>query len=170
MLGERLLGSIVGSLTRVCIRPYASGRPPSHKVAIVIPLSLREMLPDEEVSLRQLCHFLGKHDKFLLTAHGTSVTREGFTTVHLPRKFFGSGTAIGRLLMWPPFYQRFTDYEYIFVYHLDALVFSSDLESWCEAGWDYIGAPWLPSPDTPWVKAPAVAQQKALDVGCKLET
>ena len=23
---------------------------------------------------------------------------------------------------------------------------------WCRAGWDYIGAPWLPCADTPWVK------------------
>ena len=35
-------------------------------------------------------------------------------------------------------------------------MFSDDLLQWCEAGWDYIGAPWLPCRDSEWVKEPAV--------------
>ena len=73
-----------------------------------------------------------------------------------PRKFFGSVAAHNRLLMWPRFYRAFGDYEYILMYHLDSLVFSDDLMRWCEAGWDYIGAPWIPCADTPWVKEAAV--------------
>jgi hypothetical protein len=58
--------------------------------------------------------------------------------------------------MWRPFYEAFRNYEYVLIYHLDSLVFSDRLAEWCQAGWDYIGAPWLPCADTPWVTAPHV--------------
>ncbi len=58
--------------------------------------------------------------------------------------------------MWPQFYRTFEEYQYIFIYHVDALVFSDQLARWCEAGWDFIGAPWIPCADTPWVKTAAV--------------
>jgi hypothetical protein len=42
------------------------------------------------------------------------------------------------------------------MYHLDALVFSDQLLKWCEADWDYIGAPWLVCDDSPWIKVSRV--------------
>jgi hypothetical protein len=41
------------------------------------------------------------------------------------------------------FYSRFTEYEYILIYQLDAWVFSDVLADWCNKGYDYIGAPWF---------------------------
>jgi len=125
---------------------------PQGTVAIVVPLASRqEFLPEEELSLRHLCHYLGAYDKYLLAPVGHHVQRDGFTTMHLPRKFFGSAPAHGHLVMWPPFFRRFSRYDYILMYHLDSLVFSDDLLAWCRAGYDYIGAPWLPCHDSPWV-------------------
>ena len=122
-----------------------------------MPLSSRpELLPDEEISLRHLCHFLGKYDKFLVVPAGSPIQREGFTTIHLPRQFFGSLAAHSKLGYWPNYYSSFSDYEYVLIYHPDALVFSDDLLQWCDAGWDYIGAPWLPCHDSEWVTEPAV--------------
>ncbi len=106
--------------------------------------------------MRHLSHFLGKYDKYLVAPSGTSVQRPGYTTVYFPPKFFGSAAAHNRLLLWPYFYRTFLDYEYILVYHLDSLVLSDELMKWCQAGWDYIGAPWIPCDDSPWVKEPAV--------------
>lgn len=121
-------------------------------VAIVVPLSMRQdLLPDEELSLRHLCHYLGAYDKYFVAPAGSRVQREGFVTRHVPTKFFGSGPAHGNLLMWRPFYESFRAYEYIFLYHLDSLIFSDDLLSWCRAGFDYIGPPWVPCADTPLV-------------------
>jgi hypothetical protein len=42
------------------------------------------------------------------------------------------------------------------IYHLDALVFSDELLAWCATDIDYIGPPWIPSQDAPWVKTAAV--------------
>ena len=43
------------------------------------------------------------------------------------------------------FYLPFVDYGYILIYQLDALVFSNQLNFWCDKGYDYIGAPFLNS-------------------------
>jgi hypothetical protein len=102
--------------------------------------------------MRHLSHFLRNYDKYLVVPAGTTVHRAGFRTIRFPRRFFGSAAANNRLLMWRPFYRAFEEYDYILMYHLDALVLSDQLAQWCQAGWDYIGAPWVPCSDTPWVK------------------
>lgn len=148
---------MLGLLTRLLMRPYQMKKPPSKTVAIVIPLSDRtELLPEEEVSMRHLIHFLGGYDKYLVAPPGLGVSRAGFELLQFHRKFFGSAAAHNRLLMWPGFYRAFEDYRYILIYHLDSLVLSDEIMNWCHAGSDYIGAPWLPCPDTPWVKEPRV--------------
>ena len=132
---------------------HASGHHSACRVAIVVPLSLRpELGPEEELSLRHLCYYLGQYDKYFVAPAGSTFRRDGFQTLRFARKFFGSVAAHNHLLMWPRFYGCFKNYEYILIYHLDSLVFCDALGRWCEAGWDYIGAPWLPCDDTPWVK------------------
>ena len=119
----------------------------------MVPLSARaDLSTDEEVSLRHVRHFLGAYDRFLIAPRGSGAGREGFRTLEFSHRFFGSATAHHRLLMWPGFYGAFRNYQYILIHHLDSLTLSDDLERWCAAGWDYIGAPWLPCDDTPWVK------------------
>jgi hypothetical protein len=148
---------LLGVVTRTFLREDRMKTRPSRLVAVVVPLSSRpELSPEEEVSMRHVSHFLGQYDKFLVAPTGVPMRRNGFTTLYFPRKFFGSAAAHNRLLMWPRFYRIFEDYEYILVYHLDSLVFSDRLGHWCAEGWDYIGAPWLPCDDTPWVKEPRV--------------
>ena len=147
------LQSLLGFSTHLLARPYKSKRRPSKTVAIVVPLSERaELLPEEELSMRHLLHFLGSYDKYLVAPAGISIQRRGFKVLNLRRKFFGSAAAHSQLLMWPGFYRIFQDYEYILIYHLDSLVFSDEIAPWCRLGLDYIGAPWVPCPEMPWVK------------------
>lgn len=135
------------------IRPYKAGRTPSKTVAIAVPLSDRdELLPEEEVSMRHLLHFLRGYDKYLIASPHIKTEHTGFKLLRFPGKFFGSAAAHNRLLLWPNFYRAFEDYEYVLIYHLDSLVFSDELLHWCDEGLAYIGAPWLPCPDTAWVK------------------
>jgi hypothetical protein len=112
------------------------------KVAVVVPLSLRtELTPDESVSLLHLRTYLGAYDSFLIAPRSLNVEWRGFRTIPTADRFFGSGLAHFRLLTRPSFYDEFSAYEYILMYHLDALVFSDQLREWCDAGYDYIGAP-----------------------------
>jgi len=138
---------------------YRPGRRASKVVAIVVPVSNRlQLTADEQISLRHLRHFLSAYDKFLVAPKGLNFQLEGFETIHLSRKFFGSKRAHDRLLYWPGFFKEFEDYRYILMHHLDALVLSDELMEWCKTDVDYIGAPWMPDADkiNAWAKEPRV--------------
>ncbi|MCP5549107.1 MAG: hypothetical protein H7A50_17225 [Akkermansiaceae bacterium] len=148
---------LLAVFTRWFVKPFERKRPPSKKVAILIPMSSRPGLTEEEeVSMRQLLHHLGSYDKFLLAPKGMKYDLEGFEVRGYPHRFFGSGAAHGRLLGTRGFYRGFLDYDYVFFYHLDSLAFGDELADWCDKGIDYIGPPWIRCEDSPWVKEPRV--------------
>jgi hypothetical protein len=118
--------------------------------AVVVTLSHKTTYSaDEETSFRHVRQHLANWDKFVVIPNSHSAVYPGLIPKRFPDEFFGSPQAHGRLLLSEQFYRAFLDYEYILIYHLDALVFADRLKEWCEAGYDYIGAPWLLSPDTP---------------------
>lgn len=116
---------------------------PRKRVAIAVPLSSRPGLtPDEEISLRHLHHYLAPFDKFVILPEGSDAKLAGCTSLHFPRRYFGSPSAHARLMLSPRFYECFTGYDYVLTYHLDALVFSDRLLEWCDLDLDFIGGPW----------------------------
>ena len=134
------------------VRPFVRQRPSTYAVAIVVPFSDAVDLTDDEIiSMRQLCYFLPKYKKFILAPTGYSQEYEGFCVKRFSTKFFGTAANHGKLLSRPMFYKEFLDYEYIFFYHLDSLVFSDRLHEWCGAGVDYIGSPWIRCDESIWV-------------------
>jgi hypothetical protein len=64
---------------------------------------------------------------------------DGYLTQRFPDRFFLSKHWYSRLLLTARFYRAFSRYEYLLIHQLDSLVFSDDLQSWCELGYDYIG-------------------------------
>jgi hypothetical protein len=123
---------------------------PRECVAIAVPVSNRPgFTPAEEASLRQLEHYLGAYPRFFIAPPGLRIGREGFGVKRFPDRYFGSVDAHTQLMLSRRFYRTFRRYEFVLLYHLDALVFSDDLESWCDRGFDYVGAPWLASADDP---------------------
>jgi hypothetical protein len=148
---------MIHALTRLLARPYRQKRPPSKSVAILVLLSNRPTLTEDEMlSVRHLEHYLGKYDRYLVAPPDSPVRLEGFKVKNFSSKFFGSVAAINHLHFAPLFYKAFSDYRYIFIYHLDSLVLSDQMERWCQSGVDYIGAPWIPCDDAPWVTVPRV--------------
>ncbi len=126
-------------------------------VAVVIPISNRaELLPDERISLNHAEHYLGKYDKYIVAPKSLKVNFPGFEVRRFGDMYFGSAVANTRLMLSAKFYESFSDYDYILIYQLDALVFSDQLVEWCNSGFDYIGSPWLKVPDSPWVDVPRV--------------
>lgn len=123
---------------------------PEKTVAVVVPLSNRPtLMPSEETSLRHLQHYLGRYDKYMLAPRASKWSHPDFETIRFDDCYFGSGQAITRLMLSRVFYETFSDYKYILIYHLDALVFSDQLLEWCAQGYDYIGPPWLKCKDSP---------------------
>jgi hypothetical protein len=133
------------------VQPLAPVRAPAKKlVAIAVPLSLSATLSEtERISLRHLAHFLDRHDKYLVCPRSSSMKVRGFQYKAFDDRYFGSASAYTRLMLSRSFYETFSDYEFILIYHLDALVFSDQLIQWCGSGYDFIGAPWLRSPEEP---------------------
>ncbi len=132
-------------------------QPAEKQVAVVVPMSSRPWLADDEkISLAHLIHHLGHYDKYLVIPQSMSITIPGFGRERFDDGYFGSAAANTRLMLSTSFYQRFRQYEYVLIYHLDALVFADELQAWCAQGYDYIGPPWQITDDTPWVKEPGV--------------
>jgi Protein of unknown function (DUF5672) len=127
-------------------------------VAVVVPLSNRaELNQDEKISMRHLVHFLGKYDKYLVIPPNLDVSYQDFRNTSFPDRFFGSIKAHCQLLLSSLFYEAFSGYKYILIYHLDALVFSDQLAHWCDRDYDYVGPPWIQVDDAPYADMPIYA-------------
>jgi len=75
---------------------------------------------------------------------------------HFDDRYFRSPDAYNALLLSPRFYETFDQYEYLLIAQHDCFVFGNDLEPWCKAEYDYIGAPWWegwenPPPDADFI-------------------
>lgn len=46
------------------------------------------------------------------------------------------------MMMAEAFYSIFADYKYILICHVDAWLFSNDLQRWIESDYDHVAAPW----------------------------
>ncbi|MFZ9937931.1 MAG: DUF5672 family protein [Luteolibacter sp.] len=143
---------ILKFVQRWAAKRAANIKPPSMRVAVMVPLPTPVLAADEKVSMRQLREHLDLYDKFLLVPRGMKTELGGFRVIELDRRHFGSAANHNRMLYLPEFWELFSDYEYVLMYHLDALVFSDQLADWCDKGYDFIGAPFLSCPDSPWVK------------------
>jgi hypothetical protein len=126
------------------------------RVAIVVPLSTSpELTAEEKISLKQLRRYLSSYDKYMVAPKCLKIHYPDFEIKRFSNRFFGSAQAHLKLLLSANFYKAFEEYEYILIYHLDALVFSDRLEYWCNQGYDFIGAPWIKHKDAPYHKIKA---------------
>jgi hypothetical protein len=123
------------------------------EVAIVVPLSFRSDLNEsEKISLQHLEYFLGEYDHYFLAPQSLRFKYQRFPIERFKDDYFGSTDAHTHLCLSKDLYRRFVDYDYILMYHLDSLVFNSNLSEWCKLGYDFIGAPWIKGPDLPWLE------------------
>jgi hypothetical protein len=112
-------------------------------VAVVTPVYRLPLNAQEEISFKHLRLYLGKFDRYIIAPKTLSVAWPDFRIRYFNNVFFSGISEYSRLLVTKQFYQAFAEYEYILIYQLDCLVFSSDLEYWCAQHWDYAGAPWF---------------------------
>ena len=61
--------------------------------------------------------------------------------VHVPPAWMESKRAYNRMLINSNFFRIFDAYTHLLIHEPDALVVSDCLTDWCEAGFDFIGAP-----------------------------
>ncbi|WPO77437.1 DUF5672 family protein [Flavobacterium sp. KACC 22761] len=121
-------------------------------VKVIIPVYKEYFGELEEKSFLQCCKVLKDYEIVIVHPEGLnhSYLTNKFETISaksFPKKYFQSIDGYNELLLSPLFYESFLDSEYILIYQLDAFVFKDDLVKWCEKGYDYIGAPWLATPE-----------------------
>jgi hypothetical protein len=114
-------------------------------VTVVIPIHLEEPSELEKISLAQTLAVLHKHPiTFMAPTHLNTSWYEAYcqgkASINIERFAWKGHEAFSELLIDPTYYQRFSAYEYILICHMDAFVFRDELEKWCRAGYDYIGA------------------------------
>ena len=121
------------------------------QVAVVVAHSNRPHITEaEEQSLKHLHHFLAPYDKYLIIPESLDFSLPGLDNVRFSDRYFGSVDAHRSLLFSTEYYQAFSSYEFVLSYHLDALVFSDELQYWCDTGYDFIGPPWISHKDAPY--------------------
>lgn len=118
-------------------------------VCVVIPCYQPTLRPFEDLALRQCTSVLSAHDTFFVKPASLDLSslseRYGIPGAEsFDDRFFKGIGGYNQLMLSDEFYARFARYDYMLVYQLDAFVFRDELLAWCEAGYDYIGAPWLP--------------------------
>ncbi len=115
-------------------------------VAIVIPTHRDSLTIDDKTSILHLNKFLGKYPKYFVVPENLKLSKlkkTGFKIVTFPKKYFSSWRGYNEMLLEKKFYIKFKKYDYILIYQLDVLVFSNQLEYWCNKNYDYIAAPWF---------------------------
>lgn len=124
-------------------------------VCVVIPIYKEKPTDWEIASFRQVLKVLSRYDIFLYTYQGLDLSiytnestnlNKDFNVEYFDQDFFSSVKGYNRLCLTVDFYKRVSKYEYMLIYQLDAWVFRDELEYWCNKGYDYIGAPFMP----PW--------------------
>ncbi len=116
------------------------------KLVIIIPTHRSSLTSDDRISLKHLKRHLGKYDTFFVIPENiSSKTFEslGFKVKKVDKDFFGTIRKYSNLLLTKKFYEDFKKYNFMLVYQLDALVFSSQIDKWMNSGYDYIAAPWF---------------------------
>ena len=127
------------------------------KVCIAIPIYKNTVDGNEKKSLLQALNIFSSHSiiffhpynldlsefKNICSTYHASYFFEAFDDRH-----FVNTQSYNSLIYKKEFYQRFEQFEFMLLYQLDAYVFRDELKFWCNAGFDYIGAPWFKNHDT----------------------
>lgn len=115
------------------------------KVVIVVPIYRANLTRGEYIALSQLQRELGRYPRVFVAPEGLAPDYgelgAGFTIEYFAPEYFSSTASYSELLLTPDFYARFSGYEYMLIYQLDAFVFADRLLDFCSRGYDYIGAP-----------------------------
>lgn len=122
-------------------------------VRIVVPL-YKTFLDDlERISLCRSLDVLKDHSFSIICPHNLDLTSiepmfkgVDYDVRRFDPEFFRGIDGYNRLMLSSDLYAAFTECQYILICQTDVFVFSDQLLFWCEKNYDYIGAPWIATP------------------------
>lgn len=119
------------------------------KVKIVIPVYKERLSGRDLYSLKHNISLLGHYPAALLVPQtlNTEWYEREFGSMELMRvsdEWLGKNGIDGynRMMLSKEFYELFEEYEYILICQTDVWIFRDELLRWCDAAYDYVGAPW----------------------------
>ncbi|MBP5317884.1 MAG: hypothetical protein J6Y77_00550 [Paludibacteraceae bacterium] len=119
------------------------------KLVVVVPVYRPFIEAHEAKSLESLFRCFGqKYPVALVAPEGLDATawtsRFAFDAVErFDDRFFEGIAGYNRLMTDAGFYARFADYDYLLICQSDVYVFFDGLDAFVQAGYDYVGAPWV---------------------------
>lgn len=124
-------------------------------IAVVVPIYKLPLSLDDKTCLDQLFKVLVGYDIIAIYPDDldmTDVCRDYPLFIRKPmeRSNFTSLRAYNKLVLSTSFYDAFSNYKYILINQLDTYLFSDELCYWANAGFDYVGAPFVPDKDKYW--------------------
>ena len=99
-------------------------------------------------SLAQCYKILGNYQIRLIAPEGLNVSKykaqvPQIVVDYIHPKWQKTYAMFNRLKILPLLYSKYSKFQYILFYELDAWVFYDNLDYWCKKDFDYIGAPWF---------------------------
>ena len=119
-------------------------------VVIIIPIYKSALNSFEEASVANTFKVLKEHQIVFIAPESLNLDelKNRYPTGEIVRfndQYFENIDGYNKLMLCETFYNRFINYDYMLICQTDAYVLKDDLLSWCNKGYDYIGAPWIPS-------------------------
>ena len=119
------------------------------KFCIVIPIYKEDLDPIDEVSLERLHKVIkNKYDIYLIKSdlldtknYYKILKQKNVYEVIFDKKYFENTASYSQLCLQYDFYNKFSDYEYMYIYQTDCYLIKDKLEEWCNKGYEYIGPP-----------------------------
>lgn len=119
------------------------------KVKVIVPIYTARLTGYEEQSFRHNLRLLGRYPTSLLAPEGLDTqwyeqVAAGVEIRRVSEEWLGRQGIDGynRMMLSREFYEMFRDCRYILICQTDAWIFRDELEQWCNAGYDYVAAPW----------------------------
>lgn len=120
-------------------------------VVIIVPVYRNYLEDFEKVSISMNCRKLKDFDIRFVSPDSLKYDK-AFTeivndyeveAVYFDDIFFKGIAGYNKLMLHLDFYKNFSNYEYILICQLDALILKGDIINWLSKSYDYIGAPWI---------------------------
>lgn len=119
------------------------------KFCIIIPIYKEELDLIDKLSLERLHKVVkNKYDICLVKPESLNsnnyykiLKKKNVKEILFADRYFENTSSYSQLCLQYDFYDKFSDYEYMYIYQTDCYLIEDKLEEWCNKGYDYIGAP-----------------------------
>ena len=116
------------------------------RAVVVTPVFKETLGPDDWPALRSIREHLAAYDHYAVVPRRlVRCCPGGFAkdrVLAFDDCYFTGPMSYNKLLFSRDFFAAFDRYEFMLLAQLDTMVLSDQLSSWCDRGFDFIGAPW----------------------------